>query len=171
MRAATFATVAALCLAGCEESTVQAPLPVAQAASTPAGPMHPVATSRAIQLFDAVCGASLDNDFKSASSLMAANGVAVASPFGTPTVYSATEDVSFQIQDGPGFGKTCSMVWGTQDRLDVVFNTLMAIGKFRPTDIGVMALYRGQQRLVILNDGRQKSGTTTYYNLKLLSDH
>lgn len=161
-----------LSLAGCETPTPQMGMtPAPQAANTPAGPTHPVTTTRAVQLFDAICGASLVDEFSSAKSKMAANGIAIPSPKGTATVYSATEDVSFHIQKGPGFGNTCSMVWGTGDARSSVLASISAINPFMNSEIGMITRYRNQRRLVLFSGGDSRIGNTSYYNLKLLSDH
>ncbi|MGL4278739.1 MAG: hypothetical protein ACRCS0_00100, partial [Albidovulum sp.] len=73
-----------LALAGCVQTSGSNPPSAAVASGNP----RPVATTRAVQLFDAVCGGSLANDFASAKSLMAKHGVTAPSPMGTPTVYS-----------------------------------------------------------------------------------
>lgn len=161
--------VAAVALAGCE--TPGATVTASAAANKPAGPSHPVTTTRAVQLFDAVCGASLASDFSAAKSKMAANGITIPSPMGTATVYSATEDVSFQISKGPGYGNTCSLVWGTTETKTNVLKSVSTINAFRNSEIGLMTLYRNQRRLVLFSGGTGHIGGTAYYNLKLLSDH
>ena len=160
-------------LSACEAPAAP-PVATSQPAATedtPAGPSHPVTTARAVQLFDTVCGASLGSEFASAKAKMAANGITLPSPLGTATVYSATEDVSFQIQDGPGFGKTCSLVWGTTDARSTVTASVNTINRFQPTALGLAARYRNQDRMVLFDGGRSKIGGTVYYSLKLLSAH
>ncbi len=56
----------------------------------------PITSARAVQVFEAVCGGTLPN-FDAAPRALAANGITAPSPNGTPTRYSATEDLSFQI--------------------------------------------------------------------------
>ena len=163
----------ALALGACEEAPRLSVTPgtVQSGAATIASQNPPVTATRAVALFDAVCGASLKDEFASAAKLAKANGVSVPSPFGTPTIYSGTEDLSFQVQDGPGFGKTCSMVFGSTQPKATVMAGVSQINPFRPSDIGLMALYRDQQRLVLFVDGGSAVGKTHYYNLRLLSDH
>jgi hypothetical protein len=160
------ALTAAALLAACVPATApQSGTPVAAVA---AGTATPVSGARAVALFDAVCGGSLPN-FASATAKMASNGIAAPSPLGTPTVYSATEDVSFQIQDGPGLGKTCSMVFGSPQREAAVLAALTAIGPFKRTAMGTATVYRGGSALVLFSGETQKSGTTSYYNIRMLS--
>ena len=161
----------ALGLSGCDIPT--APCPAAapvQIAAAPdiAGDLAPVSAARALALFDAICGASLP-DFTSANSRMAANQVTIASPYGTATMYSAVEDASFQLQDGPGLGRTCSMVFGTSAAPQSTALTFAAMGQFVETPLGLGALYRGTQAVVLLR-GDRTEGRITYLNLRLLSE-
>jgi hypothetical protein len=167
MKANAWFVAFALALSGCVNTTGSAP----PGSKTEAASSRSVSTARAIQLFDAICGGSLANDFASAKALMAKNGVTVRSPVGTATVYSETENVSFQIQDGPGFGNTCSMVWGTSEARSTVVTAVSKIGPFKSTPLGTATVYRGQRYLVLFGGGSQKTGPVAYYNLKLLSDH
>ena len=128
----------------------------------------PISPARALALFDAVCGASLPG-FAQAPALMAANGITVPSPSGTATVYSATEDVSFQVQDGPGAGRTCSMVFGTIQTAEAAATTFAAIGQFVETPLGLGTIYRGTNAVVLIG-GNATQGPTTYLNLRLLSE-
>ena len=130
---------------------------------------QPVSPGRAVALFDAICGASLEADFATAKSAAAKVGVNVPSPLGTTTLYGKTEDVSLQIKDGPGFGKTCSFVFVSTAPTEDVLTELTKIGPFMNTPFGPGTLYRGQRALVLLN-AEKKSGNKTYYNLRLLSD-
>jgi hypothetical protein len=102
-----------------------------------------------VQLFEAVCGASLPN-FASAPARMAANGITLRSRSGTATMFSATENVSFQIQDGPGFGKGCSMVFMPRDSAANLNRAVAALG---PTQPGVGTRYRGRNVLVLVEAG------------------
>ncbi len=170
---AALLVMAALGLAGCDPS---AALPVISSAASPppcpalgmsAAPA-PVSITRAVALFDAVCGESLPG-FTNASSIMAANGITVPSPEGSATVYSATQDVSFQIQDGPGQGRTCSMAFGTTDPPHVAAPAFAAFGQFVETPLGLGTIYRNTQAVVLIG-GSSTQGDITYLNLRLLSE-
>ena len=167
-------TCAVLILTGCDmpapQSVVLAEGIAARA--TPAAPQNlgtaPISANRALTLFDAVCGAALPG-FAQAPALMAANGITVPSPSGTATVYSATEDVSFQLQDGPGAGRTCSMVFGTTQSAASAASTFSAFGQFVETPLGLGTIYRNTNAVVLIG-GSSTQGPTTYLNLRLLSE-
>ena len=127
-----------------------------------------ISTTRALVLFDAVCGASLPS-FATAPARMAANGVTVPSPSGTGTVFGATEDVSFQIQDGPGAGRTCSMVFGTPQSAATAAETFAAMGQFVETPLGLGTIYRGTDAVVLIG-GTTTQGSVTYLNLRLVAE-
>jgi len=167
-----------LALAGCDAAppAATAPAPSAPAPSAPAlsapatqgiaNPANAIPATRALQLFDRVCGASLPDDFASAKARIAKEGFTIASPAATGTMYSQREDASFKISDGPGFGNTCSMVFTSTDPQAKVAATLGQIGRFQ----GNMTIYRGQRRLVIFDTPGSANGHI-YYHLALLSDH
>ncbi|MGL4319377.1 MAG: hypothetical protein ACRCS3_00790 [Paracoccaceae bacterium] len=138
-------------------------------AAVDAGSATPVSAARAVQVFESVCGETLPN-FAGATAKMQSIGVTAPSPSGTATIYSQTEDLSFQIQDGPGLGKTCSMVFGSQDSEASVVSAFSAIGTFRQTPLGNAATYRGRGALVIFSGEMQRIGNTRYYNIRLLSE-
>ncbi len=172
---AVFTTCAALLLAGCDLPTSPPPVVVTEGAASRIAPaaLQTVGTAgisatRALALFDAVCGASLPG-FTRAPALMAANGITVPSPTGTATVYSATEDVSFQVQDGPGAGRTCSMVFGTPHSAANAASTFSAVGQFVETPLGLGTIYRGTNAVVLIG-GSSTQGNTNYLNLRLLSE-
>ncbi len=166
----TVLLLATLALTACVPTPITMPMDVKPGAIVPAA-MAPITTARAVALFDAVCGATVLNDFAKAPARMAENGITVASPYGTPTVYSPTENVSFQVHAGPGFGKTCSMVFGTKENRATVMVGINAINPFRPSELGMTALYRNQKRLVLFDGGDSKDANGTLYHLQLLSDH
>ena len=138
-------------------------------AAVQAGSPAPVAAARAAQLFEAVCGDTLPN-FANAKARMQAIGVTVPSPTGTPTIYSQTEDLSFQIIEGPGLGRTCSMVFGSQDTEGTIQTALSRFGAFQPTDLGAATVYKGRAALVIFSGEVKRLGSTRYYNVRLLSE-
>ena len=157
-------------LAGCDLSAPSTEAPVTPVIAVTAQHVGttPISATRALALFDAVCGASLPS-FAQAPALMAVNGITVPSHSGTATVYSPAEDVSFQLQDGPGAGRTCSMVFGTTQSAASAANTFSALGQFVETPFGPGTLYRRSQAVVLI--GRNAvQGDTTYLNLRLLSE-
>jgi hypothetical protein len=169
MRTAIISAVLAACvtLAACVPTTTTVTSGPVPAVAT--GTAIPVGSARAVQVFEAVCGATLPN-FAAAPRAMAANGITARSPEGTPTIYSATEDLSFQIQNGPGLGQTCSMVFGSKDSEGTVLSALSRFGAFGPSPFGLAAPYRGRATLVIFSGEVQRIGTTRYYNVRLLSE-
>ena len=169
MRRAMFVVITGLGLTGCV-APVPPPEtdPVVNAVAAPFGNQMPVSVIRAIALFDAVCGATLPG-FNDASQQLVANGITIPSPEGTATLFSATEDVSFQIQDGPGQGRTCSMVFGTPDSPQTVGRGFAGLGQFVETPFGPGTLYRDTDSVVLIG-ASSVQGTTTYLNLRLLSE-
>lgn len=173
-------TAALLALAACEPLQVgpaptdiaplSAPVVGAAAAMTEPG-AAPIAATQAIALFSAVCGGSLPN-FAGAATIMAANGITVPSPSGTSTMYSATSDLSFKILDGPGSGRTCSMVFGTtEDDAAVAGALLTAFPTVRPDPVlGNVALFGDTRALVLIDDSPLQNGNTAYVNLRMLSE-
>ena len=165
----------ALALTGCAfpvNPPAQTVLAAASATSVAVSPQTvgtaSISAARALALFDAICGESLPG-FTRAPALMASNGITVPSRSGTATVYSATEDVSFQLQDGPGAGRTCSMVFGTTQSAATAANTFAVIGQFVETPLGLGTIYRGTHAVVLIG-GKSIQGPTTYLNLRLLSE-
>jgi hypothetical protein len=158
---------ATVTLAACVQTTTTVTSGAVPAVAT--GTATPISSARAVQVFEAVCGATLP-DFAAAPRAMAANGITAPSPEGTPTIYSATEDLSFQLQAGPGLGRTCSMVFGSKDNEGTVLSALSRFGTFGPTPFGIATTYRGRAALVIFSGAAQRIGTTRYYNVRLLSE-
>ena len=165
--------IAALGLTGCDALpvTVAGPVEIPPAAEDGIG-TTPIGVTRAVALFDSICGASLP-DFTSAVRRMADSGINKgaldADPHTVPTIYSPTEDVSFQVQDGPGQGRTCSMVFGTTETVQAARAGFSVMGQFVETPLGPGALYRRTQAVVLI--GRNAvQGDTTYLNLRLLSE-
>lgn len=160
----------ALALTGCTVPVNPPAVGVAESAqvSSQTVGIAPISAVRALALFDAVCGASLPG-FAQAPALMTANGITVPSPSGTATVYSATQDVSFQVQDGPGAGRTCSMVFGTTQSAATAADTFSVLGQFVETPLGLGTIYRGTNAVVLIG-GNSTQGPTTYLNLRLLSE-
>jgi hypothetical protein len=154
-------------LTACVQTTTT--LAGAPGGAVSAGTATAVSSARAVQLMEAVCGASLPN-FANARATMKANGITAPSPTGTPTMYSTTEDASFQIQDGPGLGKTCSMVFGSTDSQDAVLSALSRLGRFQATPFGPATTYRGRGALVIFAGATRGAGSRTYYNIRMFSE-
>ena len=124
--ARTLALILAIALSGASPT----------AAQTVPGP-NAVPVARAIALFDAVCGTTAKQKFRGAAKVMAANGIDVPSPHGTPTVYSDTEDLSFQVAKQGVSYTQCSMVFGTTEGVKTVMRALT--DRFGPmSDMGGM---------------------------------
>ncbi len=166
LRRLSSAAVACLVMAAC----VPDGAPTTTGAPRSAEPLAnatPVSAARAKAMFDAVCGASLPN-FDAAPKLMAAQGFTRSSPMGTATIYSRTENASFQIKDGPGLGKTCSMVVATKDAPATVKASVRGTKIFQTMGSDA-ALYNGGKAL-ILHQPPQKSDGLTYMNFQMLSE-
>ena len=161
--------LAALGLSGCEASAPAAPVVVAAAATAaPQNASAPISVTRAVALFDAICGATLPR-FEGAGLLMGRNGINISEGDDLLTLFSPTEDVSFQLQDGPGQGRTCSMVFGTTETVQAARAGFSVMGQFVETPLGPGTLYRNSQAVVLI--GRDAvQGSTTYLNLRLLSE-
>ncbi len=128
-----------------------------------------VPVSRALQIFDAVCRrsqpdfASFDRNVKQLGEVRKAS---------TGTVFSQTEDVSFKILDGPGGGKSCSMVYGTKESKRAVFRAYEArFTAIAATPLGRMGGYQTGDGVmqVIIGDPTRNDGLN-YFNLLLLSE-
>lgn len=157
---------AALGLTACAPPTAGvAPVPVPAA---PAFDSAPISVTRAVALFDNICGASLP-DFTSAARRMAENGINQVTSDRIPTLFSQTEDVSFQLQLGPGPSRICSMVFGTTETAEAARAGFAVTGQFFDTPVGPGAVYRGTHAITLIG-GTALQGTTTYLNLRLLSE-
>lgn len=129
-----------------------------------------VSAARAVAMFRDVCGKTAGAHFAGATQRMAAYKVTAPSPLGTSTLYSTIEDLSFKIMDGPGYGKTCSIVYASNDNEAATAAVHIAnFGKPKMTEFGITAFDKAAQRLVIINRPTRNAGRT-YYNLKMLSD-
>jgi hypothetical protein len=161
----------ALGLVGCDAPPLPVAEPVSVSATTPAATSisnTPISVTRAVALFDAICGASLPR-FEGAAPLMGRNGINLSEGDDVLTFYSPTEDISFQVQDGPGQGRTCSMVFGTTETVQAAQTGFSVLGQFVETPLGPGTLYRNTQAVVLI--GRNAvQGDTTYLNLRLLSE-
>lgn len=156
-----WAVTACAALAACAPDTST------PASSAPSDLGAAVSAARAKTLFDAVCGASLPN-FASAPARMSANGITRSSPIGSGLRYGATEDISFSVQDGPGFGNTCSMVLGTNDDPQRVIAAVLGPATAVVEGMGQAALYPGTKALMT---GRvaPASGGRNYVNIRMMS--
>ncbi|MFV0385794.1 hypothetical protein [Paracoccus sp. (in: a-proteobacteria)] len=130
----------------------------------------PVSAARAKALFEGVCAASLPN-FKSAPNTMRAMGFTRPSPMGTATIYSASENASVQIIDGPGLGKTCSLVVGSKDSPDALRNAVLGPKQMKGTPFGgeYGALYQ-MRNVLIMSEPPLSSDGLTYMTFKMLSE-
>jgi hypothetical protein len=161
----------AMGLMGCDAPASGAAQPIAVVTTAPAAPAiynAPISVTRAVALFDAICGASLPR-FEGAGPLMGRNGINQSEGDDGLTLFSPTEDVSFQVQEGPGQGRTCSMVFGTTETVQAARTGFSVLGQFVETPLGPGTLYRNSQAVVLI--GRNAvQGDTTYLNLRLLSE-
>lgn len=171
IRAVALASAVGLLLVACspDGSLVDASRPADKAGFDPKR-VKLVSAERAKVIIDRICGASLP-DFKTASKPMAANGFTQPSPLGTPTVYSTTEDASVQIMDGPGLGKTCSVVIGTKDSPEAVRRAVLGTEQFTTgtSAPGVSALYKSRKVLITSLPPMNTDGVT-YMGFKMLSE-
>ncbi|MEM9584562.1 MAG: hypothetical protein AAGA08_15745 [Pseudomonadota bacterium] len=142
-------------LAACENTTT----------STADAPQRELSPAEAIGLFEDVCGGSLPN-FKEADRIMAANRVVVPSPLGTNTTFHQSGNVSFNIVDGPGSGKTCSMVVSTNASKAKIRAATAKLGPFKSTALGKAAAYKGT---LVLLQKESRIENKNYFNLRLLS--
>lgn len=163
-----FPLIAVLGLTGCVAAPPAAAIPVRNAPAEPEIGDTPISVTRAVALFDSICGASLP-DFRSAARRMAENGINVVTADRLPTLFSRTEAVSFQLQLGPGPARTCSMVFGTTETVQAPRAGFAVMGQFIETPLGPGTMYRNTQSVVLI--GRNAvQGDTTYLNLRLLSE-
>ena len=124
-------------------------------------------SSQAVGFFDSVCGGSLP-DFDSAQNRMASAGYTVDAATGT--VFSATYESSFKVLDGPGFGRTCSFVFGSAERPNQVNSVIeAAFGPIRVTPLGRAVGYQNGRTIIIINEPR-RAGGFNYYNLRMWSE-
>ncbi|SFJ39685.1 hypothetical protein [Jannaschia pohangensis] len=127
--------------------------------------LPPVALSRALTMFETVCGGSLP-DFASARTQMASVGVTRATA--GDVIYSQSEDVSFRIFRDPRIGPTCSMIASVPVSEAAMRRGLMArYGTLAPSQFGDVGKHRG--KTVLLLDPNQRNGRT-YFNIRLLSE-
>ncbi len=156
------ALIATLALSACQFSKPQLAAPPPPPIATPTAPAAITAT-RALQLFDATCGASLPN-FGTIDAALRQSGIIGANQS------SLTEDVSVRIQDGPADGKTCAMTFGTTDQGPAVLAAFTTLGAFQQTPLGTASKYRGRNAIVILSGETRRIGATGYHTVRLLSE-
>jgi hypothetical protein len=159
-RAALIAAI--LALSACQLVKPQLASPPPAPIATPTAPA-PITAARALQLFEATCGASLPN-FGTIDTTLRASGIT------GPNQTSLAEDVSVRIQDGPGDGRTCAMTFGTTDPEPAVRSTFSTLGTFQQTPLGTATKYRGRNAIVIYSGETRRIGATGYVTLRLLSE-
>jgi hypothetical protein len=136
-------------------------------AQTVPGP-NSVPVARAIQLFDAVCTSTAKRKFNGAKAAMRANGIDTPSPWGTPTIYSATEDLSFNLGKLGG-RMQCSMVFGTTDSRRSFDRALTArFGPLQQVD-GGSGTFDPQTGFLILTNPPMANGAHTIFHLVTIS--
>ncbi len=134
--------------------------------------LPPVGSARAAALFEAICGKSLPN-FNKALRVAKANGVTHKAQTGT--MYSTTEDLSVKVFDGPGAGKTCSIVFRSNDSRSKFLRATAALSpdgelhtiSHQSSGKTTGSLYEGKALFFV--DGPTRSGGKKYYNMKMLS--
>jgi hypothetical protein len=154
--------LAALALSACQFVKPQLAAPPPALVAAPTAPAA-ITAARALQLFDATCGAALPN-FGTIDTALRASGISGSNQT------SPTEDVSVRLQDGPGDGKTCAITFGTTDPEPAVRAAFGALGTFQQTPLGVAAKYRGRNAIVIYSGETRRIGATGYFTLRLLSE-
>ena len=156
---------AMLVLSACQFSKPSVAPPPPALVAAPVAPTAPAAITapRALQLFDATCGAALPA-FGTIDAALRTNGIT------GPNQTSLTEDVSVRIQDGPADGKTCAMTFGTTDAAPAVLAAFSTLGAFKDTPIGTATKYRGRNAIVLYAGESRRIGTTGYFTIRLLSE-
>ncbi|MEM8592951.1 MAG: hypothetical protein AAGF13_10535 [Pseudomonadota bacterium] len=153
--------VACLALAACEQPTPPAVEIFAAALATH---VHPDA-AEAVRLFQAICGETLPN-FDGVDTALQANGINQPSPGNSTTKFHPSGRLSFKVLDGPGVGKTCSMVFETTESKAQVDAALAELGNFRDSSLGTATLYK--DTLVLTREPTAFEGRSVY-NLRMLS--
>lgn len=175
MRIVHISAVGLVCLAlsACAPESGGAPTGSAAASGGQdlAANAKPVSAERAKAIFDAVCGASLPR-FDTAPQRMAAQGFTRTSTMATGTMFSATENASFRIMDGPGASKKCSFVIGTKDQPDTVRQAMAGGEKIGSTSVPdlVVWLYKGQKTLVFSGPSEKRANGETIMSFQMLSE-
>ena len=130
-----------------------------------------VSSARAVALFAAICGSNLPN-FKNALRTAAANQITFKAKTGT--TFSTIEDLSVKVFEGPGAGKTCSMVFKSNDskrRFLEAAKSLSPNGKLvTTTRAGAKStggLFEGKALFFV--DGPSRADGKKYFSLKMLS--
>lgn len=128
---------------------------------------QPVQVSRAVSVFNDVCGASLPN-FNRAPQRMARHGL--TNRAATGTVFSPKENMSVKVLPGPGIGKTCSLVFASTAPPPAALKTLQAAyGPLVSSPLGLAAPYPGRRTVVLFVAARSEA-KLHHYNLRLLSE-
>ena len=138
-----------------------------QAESTDMGAI--IDADRAVSVFLSVCRESADRDFADAEAAMAKVGVTKKNAE-TGTVYSEAEDLSFRIMDGPGMGKSCSMVFIARDSPEQVAEALPKLAPFQESPFGPMTVLEGNIAVIYVarNLGSGDDGPFAH-SLRMLS--
>lgn len=153
---------AALALAGCAADGVQS---VSKGQAT-----RPARTAEAIAIFKDVCATTVARHFAGAEKRMETNKVSLPSPVGTSTLYSTELDLSMKIVDGPGFGKSCSLVFAAAETPAMVRATFEAnFSKLSPSMFGLTGIDAATRHLVIYQDAGLNRGRH-YYHFTYFSD-
>lgn len=136
-------------------------------ASSAQGDLPAVSAKRGIALFEAICAKTLPN-FSRAENVAKVNKITFHA--GTGTFYSTIEDLSFRLADGPGNGKTCSIVFMSKQSKSAFHREAARIlteQKIIKSSIDEGGLYDGKA-LVLVNGPIRASGKK-YFSLKMLS--
>jgi hypothetical protein len=138
-----------------------------QAESTDLGTM--IDADRAVSVFLSVCKESADRDFADAEAAMAQVGVTKKNAE-TGTIYSETEDLSFRIMDGPGMGKSCSMVFITDASPEQVADALPKLASFQDSPLGPMTVLEGNIAVIYVAQNLGSGDGGPYaHSLRMLS--
>ncbi len=160
----------AVALAACQPAPATAPVPADDKSAIAQRPTLDVqvSTKRAIQLFDAICGATLDDRYVSARARMAQNGVSLVVP-DAPNIFSKRENLSFVIERPGKPGAKCQMVWGNFEPRAQVLSGVGAINPLKPAGGALLTNYRETGKILVLTDGIKMSNGAQLYRLTLFA--
>ena len=128
----------------------------------------PVASARALQLFQAVCVGSYPS-FNDAVDRMAANGISTLGNDGI--VYSNSENLSFKLVPDSNGNKTCSIVFATRESTETFVQAAASLGTLDTSDNATVRVRMNNGRgTAVVGPRPVVSDGLTYHNIRLLSD-
>ncbi len=170
MKRSALPILLAVALAACQPVPATAPVPAGVKSANPQGPTLDVqvSTKRAVQLFDAICGATLGDRFVSAKARMAENDVSL-SVADAPNIFSKRENLSFVVEKPGKPGAKCQMVWGNFEPRAQVLAGISAINPLKPAGGALLTNYRETGKILVLTDGAKMSNGAQLYRLTLFA--